>query len=205
MLSLKRIIDIVTAASGIVLAAPAIVMTGIIATIEHGHPMFLQNRVGQHGKLFNIYKFQTMKNTVDAAGRLLPENERTSLAGKIMRKTKLDELPQLFNILKGDMSFVGPRPRRPLHAVTQDPLRQSVRPGLTGLAQIRGGNDVTCEEALVHDHEYIRNSLKKSNLQKAFYDATIILKTVPAIISHMDTPHYMMVKPVHPILPAQNR
>jgi undecaprenyl phosphate N,N'-diacetylbacillosamine 1-phosphate transferase len=126
---------------------------------NNGSPFFSQSRPGKHGKLFTIYKLKTMRDTRDDSGDLLPDNLRMTPLGKIIRKLSLDELPQLWNILKGDMSFVGPRPLLPeylpLYSKEQE-KRHEVKPGITGWAQVNGRNAISWKQKFEYDLWYIK-------------------------------------------------
>ena len=127
---------------------------------NNGSPFFSQTRPGKHGKLFTIYKLKTMRDTRDDSGDLLPDNLRMTPLGKIIRKLSLDELPQLWNILKGDMSFVGPRPLLPeylpLYSKEQE-KRHEVKPGITGWAQVNGRNAISWKQKFEYDLWYIQH------------------------------------------------
>jgi undecaprenyl phosphate N,N'-diacetylbacillosamine 1-phosphate transferase len=155
----KRVFDIVLALITLALALPFMALITVIVRVTMGKPViFAQDRPGKDGKLFKLYKFRTMTNKKDEYGRLLPDEERLTKTGAFLRKTSLDELPELINILIGDMSFVGPRPQLIKDMVFFTPeimRRQRVTPGLTGLAQIKGRNDISWERKFELDMEYI--------------------------------------------------
>ena len=155
----KRVFDIVLALITLALALPFMALITVIVRVTMGEPIiFAQDRPGKDGKLFKLYKFRTMTNKKDEYGRLLPDEERLTKTGAFLRKTSLDELPELINILIGDMSFVGPRPQLVKDMVFFTPgimRRQRVTPGLTGLAQIKGRNDISWERKFELDMEYI--------------------------------------------------
>ena len=151
----KRFIDILVSGMGLVFISPLLLILAGLVAIRLGRPVvFSQVRPGKQGKLFKLYKFRTMTDARDDSGQLLPDDMRMTDFGRKLRKTSLDELPELFNILKGDMSLVGPRPflvsDREMH-------RKSVLPGLTGLAQISGRNNLTWEEKFQYDFQYVDN------------------------------------------------
>ena len=127
---------------------------------NNGTPFFSQTRPGKHGKLFTIYKLKTMRDTCDDSGELLPDHQRTTTIGNIVRKLSLDELPQLWNILQGDMSFVGPRPLLPeylpLYSKEQE-KRHEVKPGITGWAQVNGRNTISWKQKFEYDLRYIQD------------------------------------------------
>lgn len=157
----KRLLDILFSFSGIIILLPVLIMLYILVNFFIGSPViFKQIRPGKDCKLFTMYKFRTMTNEKNADNELLPDSLRLTKFGKILRNTSLDELPELFNILKGDMSVVGPRPQLVKDMVfftDEIKIRQSVYPGLTGLAQINGRNNISWEEKFNWDLEYIRD------------------------------------------------
>ena len=180
LMFIKRPFDIVFSFIAIILLSPIMLITAILVRINLGSPViFKQQRPGLNEKIFVMYKFRTMKDEKDENGELLSDSVRLTRFGRVLRSTSLDELPELFNILKGDMSFVGPRPL----AVSYLPYyneferqRHSVRPGLTGLAQVNGRNSITWEEKFEYDIQYIR--------QITFLvDMHIILKTILKVLS----------------------
>ena len=175
----KRILDILFSGMALVVLAPVLVIVAILVRLNLGKPvLFKQARPGFHEKIFYIYKFRTMKDTKGKDGKLLEDEKRLTKFGKVLRATSLDELPELWNILKGDMSIVGPRPLLveylPLYNVEQR-KRHSVRPGLTGLAQINGRNILSWEERFAYDAEYVENI----NL---YLDCRIIWKTLQKVV-----------------------
>ncbi|MBR4723979.1 MAG: sugar transferase [Clostridia bacterium] len=156
----KRLLDIFCALAAItVFSWLYLILTVLGAIAMKGNPFFLQPRPGKNEKVFNLIKFRTMDNTRDAYGNLLPDSVRLNRYGRFLRKTSLDELPEAFNILKGDMSIVGPRPLLvkylPLYSEEQR-HRHDVRPGLSGLAQINGRNGISWEEKFAFDVEYTK-------------------------------------------------
>jgi lipopolysaccharide/colanic/teichoic acid biosynthesis glycosyltransferase len=158
---LKRIIDIIGSLIGLVVASPIIVVISIIIYITMGRPIFFkQVRPGLKGKPFVIYKFRTMLDLRDENGNLLPDEKRLTTIGKFLRSTTLDELPEFWNVLKGDMSLVGPRPllMEYLDRYTPEQARRhNVKPGMTGWAQINGRNAITWEEKFKLDVWYVDN------------------------------------------------
>lgn len=157
----KRCLDIVLSFLGLVIAAPIFAVIGILILINDGEPiLFVQERVGKGERLFKMYKFRTMEERRDAQGNLLPDVQRVSNLGQALRSTSLDELPELFNVLKGDMSIVGPRPLLaeyvPLYSKTQK-KRLEVLPGITGWAQINGRNSITWCKKFELDIWYVEN------------------------------------------------
>ena len=157
----KRIVDIFCALAAIIVFSWLYIIVAILVKVKLGSPViFKQARPGLDGKIFTLYKFRTMTDEKDENGKLLPDDIRLTKFGKLLRKTSLDELPEAFNILKGDMSVVGPRPQlvRDMVFFTEEQMmRQSVKPGLSGLAQVMGRNGITWEEKLDYDLEYIEN------------------------------------------------
>ena len=156
----KRALDFLLALVLLVVLSPLLVGIALLLLCRGSNPLFRQPRVGLGCRLFHIYKFRTMTQAVDANGELLPDEARTTWIGRLLRATSLDELPELFNILRGDMSFIGPRPWVPEQMRTFcEPtrrLRQSMRPGLSGLAQICGRNNLTFRQRVCLDLRYIR-------------------------------------------------
>ncbi len=157
----KRVFDFLLAAVLFTLFLPIFAVTFVVVRTKLGSPVFFtQERPGLHGKTFKIYKFRTMTNETDANGELLPDEARLKGVGKTIRRLSLDELPQLLNVLKGEMSFVGPRPLLPeylpLYNVRQA-SRHDVLPGITGLAQVMGRNAISWGEKLEWDAKYAEN------------------------------------------------
>lgn len=156
---IKRLIDLVASFSALVVLAPVIIVTGILVWKKLGSPVFFrQTRPGLNGKPFNLVKFRTMLNAYDEHGKPLPNAERMTRFGKILRSTSLDELPGLWNVLKGDMSLVGPRPLlmdyMPLYNDVQK-RRHEVKPGITGWAQVNGRNAISWEQKFDYDVWYV--------------------------------------------------
>ena len=171
----KRLVDILCSLAAIIVFSWLYIIVAILVRIKLGSPViFKQARPGKDEKIFNLYKFRTMTDERDDDGNFLPDDVRLTKFGRLLRKTSLDELPEAFNILKGDMSVVGPRPLLVRDMVFMSDIqrkRHCVTPGLSGLAQINGRNQITWEEKLEYDLEYI---------QKITFigDVKIILKTV---------------------------
>lgn len=156
---IKPLFDALIALVILVVLSPVIVLTALLLFIANdGKPFFFQQRPGKHGRIFRIVKFKTMNDKKDAQGNLLPDADRLTLIGKIVRKSSLDELPQLINVLKGDMSLVGPRPLLveylPLYNA-QQARRHDVKPGITGWAQVNGRNSISWEDKFRHDVYYV--------------------------------------------------
>ncbi len=158
---MKRVFDIGLAIFFIILFLPLYIIVSVLILIEMGRPIvFQQQRVGYKEKIFTIYKFRTMTNELDENGVLLSDKKRLKGVGKFIRSISLDELPQLFNILKGEMSFVGPRPLlvEYLHLYNKDQKRRhEVLPGITGWAQVNGRNSISWEEKFQYDVWYVDN------------------------------------------------
>lgn len=157
----KRPLDIILSLLGLIVLSPIMLLVAILVRVKLGSPvLFKQKRPGLNEKSFTMYKFRTMTDEKDENGELLPDNVRLTKFGRMLRSTSLDELPELFNILKGDMSIVGPRPLLvqylPLYN-EQQKRRHEVRPGLTGYAQVNGRNAITWEEKFDLDIEYVDN------------------------------------------------
>lgn len=179
----KRFFDIVLSACALVVLSPVLLIIAVLVRIKLGHPViFCQERPGKDEKIFKLYKFRSMTDARDENGELLPDEVRLTAFGQKLRSTSLDELPELWNILKGDMSIVGPRPQLVRDMVFMTPeqrRRHTVRPGLTGWAQVSGRNAIEWEDRLRHDLEYIeRISLAE--------DSKIIFFTVFCIFRHND-------------------
>lgn len=157
----KRLFDLITATLLLIILSP-IFLACVIALLlaNRGAVFFVHNRPGQHEKPFNLLKFKTMNDKKDEAGNLLPDKDRMTKPGKIIRKLSLDELPQFINVLKGDMSLIGPRPLLfkyiPLYSEEQR-RRHEVKPGITGLAQIKGRNAISWTQKFKYDVEYVDN------------------------------------------------
>lgn len=170
----KSTIDFLVSLIALVILAPVFVLaTVLLFFVNHGKPFFIQSRPGKNAKVFNVIKFKTMNDKLDSKGCLLPDAERLTPVGSFVRKTSLDELPQLINVLKGDMSLIGPRPLLeeylPLYNKTQK-RRHEVRPGITGWAQINGRNAISWKKKFEYDVSYVDNvSLS--------LDVKILLKT----------------------------
>ena len=158
--NLKRILDFFCALAAICCLSPLLVVLTVVGAFKmKGNPFFTQPRPGKGERIFRLVKFRTMTNEKDANGKLLPDDVRLTAYGKFLRSTSLDELPELFNILKGDMAVIGPRPQLVRDMVFMTPeqrKRHTVRQGLSGLAQINGRNAVTWEKKIEYDLEYIK-------------------------------------------------
>ena len=178
---LKRCIDFVLSLIALSILFPFLLILSIIGAITmKGNPFFTQKRPGKNEKIFKLIKFRTMSNAKDENGNLLSDEKRLNKYGKLLRATSMDELPELINILKGDMSIVGPRPLLvkylPLYNDEQK-KRHNVRPGLTGYAQAYGRNSLTWEEKFKKDVYYVENI-------SLWLDIKIIFKTVAVVLTH---------------------
>lgn len=175
----KRPLDIIFSLLALIILSPVLLVVAILVRIKLGSPIiFKQERPGKDEKIFKLYKFRTMTDARDEKGKLLPDEKRLTKFGKILRSTSLDELPELFNILKGDMSFIGPRPLLVEYIpyyTKQEHHRHDVRPGLTGWAQANGRNKINWEEKFKLDLEYIENL-------SLVFDAKTIIKTISTVI-----------------------
>lgn len=158
---IKRIFDIVLSGLALIILSPVIAIVALLVRVKLGSPViFKQDRPGLNEKIFKMYKFRSMTDVRDENGELLPDEDRLPSFGKKLRSTSLDELPELVNIFKGDMSIVGPRPLSVVYLpyyTEEERIRHTVRPGLTGLAQINGRNAISWEEKFRYDIEYVKN------------------------------------------------
>ena len=180
----KRIIDFFLGLIGILVLAPiGLIVYIILLVVNKGNPFFYQKRPGKDEKIFSIIKFKSMTDKKDKYGNLLPDADRVTKFGSFIRKTSLDEIPQLVNIIKGDMSLIGPRPLR-VHYLpyytTEEKIRHTVRPGVTGLAQVSGRNLLSWDDKLGKDIEYVEN-LSFCN------DAIIFIKTIRKVFVYDNT------------------
>ncbi len=175
----KRIVDVVLASGALAVLSPLMLGVAAMVRFKLGRPvLFRQARPGLNGEVFEMFKFRTMTDERDATGDLLPDSERLTAFGRTLRSTSLDELPELINVVKGDMSLVGPRPLRtyylPLYNATQA-RRHEVRPGITGLAQVSGRNNLTWESKFELDVAYV-------DRLSPLLDMQIILKTIGSVL-----------------------
>jgi sugar transferase EpsL len=176
----KRLFDIISSAAGLIAFSPLLAALAVLVRLKLGAPvLFRQQRPGLGGKSFVIYKFRTMTVQRDAAGNLLPDEQRLPAFGRFLRSTSFDELPELFNVLKGDMSIVGPRPLMMKYLDRYSPeqaRRHEVKPGITGWAQVNGRNSVSWEERFKLDVWYVDN-------RTLWLDIKIILKSIWMVIA----------------------
>ena len=176
---IKRPRDCIIALTALIVLSPILLIVAILVRIKLGGPvLFTQERPGKDGKIFKIYKFRTMSNAKDSEGNLLPDAVRLGKFGKLLRSTSLDELPELWNIVKGDMSIVGPRPLLVRYLSRYDAhqaRRHEVRPGFTGLAQVNGRNAISWEEKFNYDVQYVDNITFLG-------DCKIIFQTVKTVL-----------------------
>lgn len=175
----KRILDIFCCITALILIGWVMIILAVIVRVKHGSPvLFTQDRPGLNGKVFKLYKFRSMTNEKDENGELLPNEKRLTSFGRKLRSTSLDELPEIFNILKGDMSIVGPRPLLVKYLPRyneEQKHRHDVRPGLTGHAQVNGRNAITWEEKFKLDVDYVNRITFRR-------DVSIIIKTFMNVI-----------------------
>lgn len=179
----KRILDIIISFSVLLIFSPILLLVALLVRVNLGSPViFKQARPGKDEKIFYMYKFRSMSDARDENGNLLPDAERLTKFGRLLRSSSLDELPELFCILKGDMSLIGPRPLTVAYLpyyTDEERLRHSVRPGLTGLAQVNGRNNLSWEERFAYDIHYVQNISLKMDIQ-------ILLQTVGKVLKSED-------------------
>lgn len=180
---LKRVMDAFLALLAIIVLSPVLIVTAVLVRIKLGAPvLFVQERPGLNGEIFKLYKFRTMTDKRDKNGNLLPDDERLPKFGRMLRSTSLDELPELFNILRGDMSIIGPRPLLAEYLpyyTEEEKHRHDVRPGLSGLAQVHGRNTITWEEKFAWDLKYVEKITFLG-------DVSIILQTIIKAVKRSD-------------------
>ena len=179
----KRFFDIILSFFSMLVLSPVLLIVAILVRINLGKPIiFYQERPGKNEKIFKLYKFRTMTSEVNKDGDLLPDKDRLTKFGRLLRKTSLDELPSLLNILKGDMSIIGPRPLAVQYLPyynSNEKKRHSVRPGLSGLAQVNGRNTASWEDRFEYDIFYVSNITLKT-------DVYIVLKTLVKVFKQSD-------------------
>lgn len=191
----KRVLDFVLAVFGFILLFPIfLVIWFILLFVNNGKPFFLQPRPGKDEKIFSIIKFKSMTDKTDENGKLLPDELRVTKFGTFLRKSSLDEIPQLLSIIKGDMSLIGPRPLRVRYLpyyTKEEKLRHSVRPGVTGLAQISGRNLLDWDTRLQKDIEYVKNLSFGLDLKILFKTALkVILRKDVALDAESGIPDF---------------
>ncbi len=188
---IKRPMDFILSLVVLIVLSPVLLIVAILVRIKLGSPViFKQKRPGLNEKIFTMYKFRTMTDEKDSEGNLLPDSVRLTKFGRMLRSTSLDELPELFNILKGDMSIVGPRPQLVRDMVFMTPeqrARHTVHPGLTGWAQVNGRNNVTWEEKLSFDLEYLYEISFVKDCQIIFMTVAKVFKKEDISTEGMDT------------------
>ncbi|HEA30496.1 MAG TPA: sugar transferase [Leeuwenhoekiella sp.] len=178
---IKPALDIFCATIAFILFLPVFIVVSLLLYISNdGKPFFYQSRPGKHGKIFKIIKFKSMSDKKDASGKLLPDHQRITKLGSFIRKYSLDEIPQLLNVIKGQMSLVGPRPLRvqylPLYNIEQQ-RRHELRPGITGWAQINGRNTISWEDKFKYDVWYVDNISFSLDLQILFKTVAKVFKS----------------------------
>ena len=182
---IKRLLSIIISGVSIIIASPIMIITALLVRIKLGKPViFKQKRPGYHEKIFTLYKFRSMTNAVDEEGNQLPDEKRQTKFGRFLRKTSIDELPELFNIFKGDMAFIGPRPLlvRYLDIYTPEQhKRHNVRPGMANLSAIKGRNSIAWAERLSMDVWYTEHISFK-------LDLSIFLKTIKVVLFRKGSP-----------------
>ena len=184
---IKRLLDIIISLIALIVLSPIMLIVAILVRIKLGSPViFKQERPGKDEKIFKLYKFRSMSDKKDENGKLLPDTERLTKFGKILRATSLDELPELVNILKGEMSLIGPRPLAVCYLPyynENEKKRHTVRPGLTGLAQINGRNALNWEERFNYDIQYVENITFLNDMKILFKTALKVIKREDVIVS----------------------
>ncbi len=199
---LKRTIDILVSGTMLLVLSPLILLTALAVRIAFGSPIiFRQRRPGLQGRLFTMYKFRTMLDTRDAEGKLLPDNNRQTRFGRFLRSSSLDELPELWNVLRGDMSLVGPRPLLTEyldHYTSEQRRRHDVRPGVTGWAQINGRADLEWDEKLGYDIWYVEHANFWLDLKIVFATISVVLGWRGTQTTHHGVPPSMQ----GPLIPS---
>jgi lipopolysaccharide/colanic/teichoic acid biosynthesis glycosyltransferase len=172
----KRIVDLVGATLLTIMLAPVVLVVAFVVSLDVGFPLlFWQQRPGLYGRPFKLYKFRTMRAAHDKHKKRIPDDKRSSTIGQLLRRTRLDELPQLYNVLVGDMSLIGPRPLLPCDQSPDCVARLSVRPGITGWAQVNGGRIISTADKLILDSWYVQNA-------SLILDLAIILRTIKMVL-----------------------
>ena len=180
---IKRILDFTISLISLIIFSPIFIVVAVLVRVKLGSPVFFrQKRPGKDEKIFTIYKFRTMTDKRDENGNLCSDDIRLTSFGRKLRATSLDELPQLLNVIKGDMAIVGPRPLMVEYLpyyTEEEKIRHTVRPGITGLAQVRGRNSISWEEKFAFDIQYV-------NKISLMFDLKIIMETVSKVIKKSD-------------------
>ena len=180
---MKRLVDVLGSSAALLLLSPIMVLLAILIFADMGSPVvFRQRRAGRYGRPFEILKFRTMRDTRDDSGALIPDEKRVTRLGHFLRSTSLDELPGLVNVLRGEMSLVGPRPlyvEYLEHYTAHEARRHDVRPGITGLAQVTGRNALSWEAKLALDVRYVEE-------HNMWMDIAIMLRTVSKVLKRQD-------------------
>lgn len=175
---IKRILDIILSGLALLILSPIFIILAVMIRMKLGSPvLFKQKRPGRDEKIFMLYKFRTMTDECDENGKLLPDHIRLTSFGKLLRSTSLDELPELWNIFRGDMSIIGPRPLLVSYLpyyTKEEKIRHTVRPGLTGLAQVSGRNYLNWDKRLLKDVEYVKNLSFKMDLKIIYMTIKVI-------------------------------
>lgn len=194
----KRTLDLVVASLGLLVLSPVLAVVAVLVRIRIGSPvLFVQERPGRHGAPFRLYKFRTMTDDRGPDGALLPDADRLTRLGRTLRRASLDELPELVNVVRGDMSLVGPRPLLTEyldHYTPEQARRHEVRPGITGWAQVHGRNDTTWDERFAHDRYYLEHRSFGLDLRilartlAQVFRGTGVTQTGQATMVRFDTP-----------------
>lgn len=201
---MKRILDFIISLCAVIVLSPLLLVLIILGTIfMRGNPFFVQKRPGKDEKIFKLIKFRTMDNRKDKDGKLLPDEVRLNGYGKFLRSTSLDELPELFNIIKGDMAIVGPRPqlvRDMVFMTSEQSKRHKVRQGLTGWAQVNGRNAISWEDKFKYDLEYVDNISLMFDIKILFMTVISVFKregiTMDEMATAMDYGDYLLGKSI---------
>ncbi|MCY2686979.1 sugar transferase [Salinimicrobium sp. TH3] len=187
----KHLIDFLLSFFGFIFLLPIfILITILLAIYNGGNPFFMQIRPGKNARLFKIIKFKTMSDARDDEGNLLPDSDRLTFIGRIVRKTSLDEIPQLINVIKGDMSLIGPRPLLPEyldHFSNFEMQRHKVRPGITGLAAVKGRNSISWQKKFEYDVWYVDNVSMWMDIKILWWTMLKVLKSEGVNSAHMST------------------
>lgn len=200
----KRVVDVVAVLASAPVTVPVSLLTALVVRAKLGRPvLFRQRRIGWRGAPFDVYKFRSMTDARDASGSLLPDSERLTPFGRLLRRTSLDEIPQLLNVLRGDMSLVGPRPLLPAylpHYRGEEHRRHDLRPGITGLAQVSGRNDLGWDDRLATDVRYVATATVRGDLWILLRTAALALgaRGVSTVAGHTGEP--LHVERAYPVV-----